>query len=68
MALIEIKTDLSRLTKAVERIAEALERAFPIPSSSEPSMEDVDFYQLGEEDPAKSSDELWRDYAPRSNY
>ena len=43
MALIEIKTDLSRVAKALERIADALDRAIPkdVPPSQPSTEEDL---------------------------
>jgi hypothetical protein len=69
MALIEIRADLSRLTKAVERIAELLERLVPEePPPFEPSTE-ADFHEIGyqPEFPREDSDR-WMTYAPRRNY
>lgn len=45
MALIEIHADLTKLTQVVERIAQALERAYPPPGPKRPAhratLEDV---------------------------
>ena len=42
MTLLEIRADLSRVAKALERIADVLERHFPIPLPREPyTPEDV---------------------------
>lgn len=69
MALIEIKTDLTRVAKALERIADALDRLSPLPVeiTYQPSTEeDVSFIEY--EGEATSDDEMWRNYGPRSNY
>lgn len=65
MALIQITADLSRVAKALERIAIVLERLSPPPSEEpiEPSTEE-DITQIVD----NSYTEEWSNYAPRRNY
>lgn len=70
MAFIEIHPELSKLTKTLERIAEALERAFPPMEydkdlvSTDKDLYTIDYQGSG----SKSEDTLWEDYGPRRNY
>lgn len=68
MALIEIRSDLSRLTKAVERIVELLEKLVPEePPPVEPSTEE-DFHEIRYAMNPLNEDDIWTIYGPRRNY
>ena len=66
MALLQITTDLSRLVKVLERVAEALERLSPpIPTDLEVStVEDIKSYIKDE----KEEDRDWDPWGPRNDY
>lgn len=66
MALIEIKTDLSRVAKALERISEALERISPKPEENVKPSTEEDFHVINYEGDFR--EEEWSNYAPRRNY
>ena len=80
MTLLEVKTDLKRLTEAVERVAVALERAFPAVEPPKALREEekaaLASFQVNDEAAWKreweqrqadgEADQTWRGYAPRS--
>jgi hypothetical protein len=55
------------VAKALERIAELLERAVPPEVPSFDPSTDEDVYQITNEN-VSSPDDEWRAYAPRRNY
>lgn len=71
MALIQITADLTRVAKALERIAEKLDQMFPEPEEEiiEPSTEkDLHVVSYKESTFEPDPDDLWKEYAPRRNY
>lgn len=66
MAFIQITPDMSRAAKALERIADALERAFPI--VEEPILEPATIDEYVEESKTSPEEDYWKAYGPRSNY
>ena len=68
MTLIEIKTDLSRVAKALERIANVLERIYPEPKDELIELStDEDIHQIAD-NVIHVPDEVWSSYGPRRNY
>jgi hypothetical protein len=68
MTLIEIKTDLSRVAKALERIADSIERISPPPSDEPIELTtNEDLYNISD-NVINVPDEIWKDYGPRRNY
>jgi hypothetical protein len=69
MALIDIHVDLHAAVKLLERIANALDRAFPLPLDKiEPSTEE-DFHTIAYDGRLYTDrKDIWDDFSPRSNY
>jgi hypothetical protein len=70
MALIEIRADLSRVAKALERMVELLEKMAP-PTMYDPNLlpsTEEDFHVISYEVKPPGDDDIWTTYGPRRNY